>query len=362
MSEGSITQRSRQARPSLEGLEGRTLLSTQYTPSGVPIPDKYLPRYFVQKTAPVSVSDRRMECTTAQGAHVTVTLYGTGTLAGSSVDSNGALNLRFSGTNAFSGIVGKVTGGSGTAPLASLYDPDLSAGSTSTNGLGGTLINVVNLKGFDLVSGGLVNLTSGAHVLFLNSAASDSLIRLREAPSSLLPVGQTSFTSPPTGPTLTSSVPAAGTTTVTRNGVTLTIVTSTTGAQTLTNVSGTFTPGTNLSQITPTLRPGLKIAPPGIIASINDINGTGVGTLSSTPQSGAAVVTVLGNVQSFRSLSAQGLSLVDRGNLNLVKMQSLADSTISGAPFGHADIPKRTNVTILSTARTVDGRNGVTVV
>ena len=35
---------------------------------------------------------------------------------------------------------------------------------------------------------------------------------------------------------------------------------------------------------------------------------------------------------------------------------------IAGYPFGHAQIPNRTNVTILSSTRTVDDRNGVTVV
>ena len=50
------------------------------------------------------------------------------------------------------------------------------------------------------------------------------------------------------------------------------------------------------------------------------------------------------------------------GNVNLVKIHQAADSTLIGFPFGHAQIPLRKNVTILSSSRVVGNRNVVTVV
>ena len=76
---------------------------------------------------------------------------------------------------------------------------------------------------------------------------------------------------------------------------------------------------------------------------------------------GSALIDIQGNVQSFRANDAQGMVLNDAGNLNLVKIDSAAHSVIVGEPFGHAQIPHRSNVVILSTSRTVDGRNGVSV-
>ena len=49
------------------------------------------------------------------------------------------------------------------------------------------------------------------------------------------------------------------------------------------------------------------------------------------------------------------------GYANLVKIQHTSDSTLVALPFAHAQMPHRSNVTILSSARSVDGRNGVTI-
>jgi hypothetical protein len=251
----STKQRSHQARPKLEGLESRTLLSTQYTPKGVPIADKDLARYFVQSKAPVPVNDRRLEYTTADGAHVVISLYGAGSLS-HSFDPDGALNLRFQGTNQQSGIVGMVHGGNGLAPLRSLSSANAQPGTLS--GIGGTALNVVNLKNFDLVDGGRVNLTSGVHTFFLNSVGQNTQVNLRELPSQVLNANTSTGT----------------TTSVTENGLTLGYLTGSNGSLTLQSVSGVFTPGTNLPQgATTPLHPNLHPAPPGIIASINDVNG-----------------------------------------------------------------------------------------
>src|SRR5262249_36937652 len=97
--------------------------------------------------------------------------------------------------------------------------------------------------------------------------------------------------------------------------------------------------------------------------TLNDPNPlTGLGPTFRPALAGTALVDIQGNVQSFRAHLAQGLVLSDLGNLNLAKIDSAADTTIVGYPFGHVDIPRRSNVTIISSTRTVDDRNGVTVV
>jgi hypothetical protein len=75
----------------------------------------------------------------------------------------------------------------------------------------------------------------------------------------------------------------------------------------------------------------------------------------------AALIDVQGNIQSFRARSARGLVLNDAGNLNLVQIHQAADSVITGFPFGHIAIARRSNVQVLSPARSVDGRGDVTV-
>jgi hypothetical protein len=89
---------------------------------------------------------------------------------------------------------------------------------------------------------------------------------------------------------------------------------------------------------------------------LTDISGTFRPSLAGT-----ALVDVQGNTQSFRALTAKGLVFNGEGVVNLVKIQSAVDSTIIGFPFGHAQIPFRQNVTILSSTRAVAGRNGVNV-
>ena len=74
---------------------------------------------------------------------------------------------------------------------------------------------------------------------------------------------------------------------------------------------------------------------------------------------GAALVDVQGNTQSFKAHSTQGLVFSGEGNVNLVKIAVASDTTIIGYPFGHAAIPNRSNVTIVSSTRSVGTRNGV---
>ena len=167
----TIGSKTRRARPGLETLEGRQLLSgagssllqtVRYTPPGV---------------SPL----RRLAYTAPGGAKVVVELFGVGEMNGTTIDPDGALNLRFSGTNQQTGIIATVVGGTGRAPLRSVQSLDLPAGSLT--GVGGTLIDIVDLKDFDLVPGGRINLTPGVHVLSLDSTAADTQINLRQVPT-----------------------------------------------------------------------------------------------------------------------------------------------------------------------------------
>jgi hypothetical protein len=274
---GSDTRRGRQTRPGLEGLERRDLLSGTAAAAGQGGAAAEVNPAQSSGSGSNASSQvprvRQIRYTTPQGTHVAITLYGVGTLYGTTVDPDGGLNLRFSGTSAQTGIVAKVHGGTGYAPLRTLQHRLVPAQSLS--GIGSSLLNVVNLRKFDLVSGGRINLTGGVHILFLNSVAPDTQVSLRQTPPQLLPNGSTT---------------AGSNTTASENGVNLAFLTDLTGAQTLTGVSGTVVPGFNLlaagtSPLTPATNAVPQAAPPGVIVSINHVNGPPRGALLlGTPQ------------------------------------------------------------------------------
>ena len=64
---------------------------------------------------------------TITGGIATVRIVGVGSLAGTSVDSSGALHLVYGGTNVYSKITGTVKGGGGHATLASMLNAPLIA-------------------------------------------------------------------------------------------------------------------------------------------------------------------------------------------------------------------------------------------
>ncbi len=165
----------------------------------------------------ISLADRRISYVTAQGTHVLITLYGVGSLKGTYLDPDGALNLVYDGTNASSGIVANVSGGTGQAPLRSIQNAVV--GLNNFSGVGGTSLNVVNLKNFNLVDGGRIDMTSGVHTLFLNNIGSNTEIHLRQLPT-------------------TASTSTSTSTSTVNNGVTLLFLSTVTGAQTLTSLSG----------------------------------------------------------------------------------------------------------------------------
>jgi hypothetical protein len=208
----------------------------------------------------ITLQDRRISYTTPQGSHVIVTLYGIGSLAGTTVDPNGNLHLVFSETNQDTGIIGRVSGGTGQAPLADISHATV--GLNNFSGVGSSLINVVNLKNFNLIDGGQINMTGGVHQLYLNSIGANTQIHLRELPPS-------------------TTTGTSGSSSAAENGVNLQFVTDLAGANTLTSVSGTpisivnFSALSNVpaSSATSGMNPGPPPAPPGIVLSTGSIHG-----------------------------------------------------------------------------------------
>ncbi len=293
----SSTQRknANRTRPVLEGLEERKLLSRA--------------ALGVASTAVSSVSGltqdgRVFSYTTPTGGHATISVVGIGTLAGTSLNASGALELVYGGTNAYTKIVGTVRGGGGHAPLASIENSQLiaSGAQNSLSGVGGNVVQSFLLSPFDLMNGGRINLTSGVTSLILDSIGADTQINLRALPpapstQTVLPtstllvgtspatVGGTSsvtiFRAFATETTTTSSqegttLEALQSTTVTNPyGVSTTYVTNGNAAQTLTSVSGEFKSAGNIVEPLPAADPIQTVppAPPGVILKVKRIKG-----------------------------------------------------------------------------------------
>src|SRR5262249_31360821 len=117
----SVTRPHRNARPTLESLEERKLMARASSAAASSTDLSQVPGRGIARQLGISVQDRRIAYTTPQGTNVVITLYGIGSLKGSTVDPDGALNLVFSGTRGDSGIVGRVSGGTGRAPIRSMH-------------------------------------------------------------------------------------------------------------------------------------------------------------------------------------------------------------------------------------------------
>lgn len=166
------------ARPVVEGLEGRQLLSgashgaaaqasADATPGGV-----------------LSAKGQVFRYVTISGGIATIKVVGVGSLAGTTVGPSGALNLVYGGTNAYSKIVGTVQGGGGQAALASLQNLQLINAGTpdSLTGVGGTPLAAVLMSNFNLVAGGTINLTPGVTSVVLHSIGPNTNVQLRNLP------------------------------------------------------------------------------------------------------------------------------------------------------------------------------------
>ena len=101
MASRTRTIRTNRARPVLESLEGRQLLSgaSAQQASGPAV---------ASSVGEFSQKDRVFTYTTPTGGHATIKIVGIGNLAGTNVSSSGALNLVYGDTNAYSKIVGQV--------------------------------------------------------------------------------------------------------------------------------------------------------------------------------------------------------------------------------------------------------------
>jgi hypothetical protein len=243
---------------------------------------------------------------TPTGGKAVIQLVGLGNLANTTVNGAGELNLVFNGTNAYSKIISHVKGGDGRAPLASILNGQLVAAgaANSISGVGGNVIQAVYLKSFDLIADGQINLTSGVNTLVLDSIGPGTQVQLRELPPP--PSTSTSTSSvaslelvSTTGTTSTSSLRVVNTgetpsgsssgssstsgttlmaeqsTSVTNDGITTSYGTDGKGGQTLTGITGTFTPSTNIVESLPAGQPAQTPppAPPGVILKIAHVDG-----------------------------------------------------------------------------------------
>jgi hypothetical protein len=292
----------RRAWPVLEGLEERRLLSQ----GSLLRPDALAS---TSAGGAFSNKDREFTYTTPTGGQAVIQIVGLGNLTGTSVDSSGALHLVYSGTNAYTKIVGQVHGGDGRAPLASILNGQLITASAqnSLSGVGGNVLQSVLLSHFDLVPGGTITLTPGVNSLVLDSVGPGTQIHLRQlppapAPTSTSLTGNVQFvsTQSATGSTSLNQQAVLGTTTsgttagrftlqagqsatlTTPYGTSTTYVSDADGAQTLTAITGQFTSAGNIVESLASGQPhGPPPAPPGVILKVNRI--TGAATTAINP-------------------------------------------------------------------------------
>lgn len=120
----------------------------------------------------------------SDGAVVTLSLYGPGSLRGTKFIGD-TLYLSFNNTDAQrSGIVGRVEGGGGRAKLGAIVPFALRTNPYSQTGSGAPAINYINLHRFDLQPRGIINLLGGIGAFFLGSAGPNTTINMKQGPIS----------------------------------------------------------------------------------------------------------------------------------------------------------------------------------
>ena len=232
----------------LEGLEQRWVPSQ--AAGGLPIvPDSSPP------SGEFFHNYQQFNYTTPSGTHVEIKIIGRGSLQGTTVDSSGALHLLFSKTNAYTKIVSNVHGGTGQADLASIYSADLFLihAVTSLSGIGASVLDTINLRKFNLIAGGTIDVTSGIDNLNLNSVGPDTQIQLRQLPSTV------------TAGTSTTASTSSSSSNVYISDAFL--------VQSLAGINGEFVSAGNIIGVPVSGAPGPPPAPPGIVLKINHING-----------------------------------------------------------------------------------------
>lgn len=230
--------RSRQSRPSLENLEVRQLLSGASLAAA--------------NSAVASANQKSFSYRTPSGGTATILIDGRGSLEGTTA-TDGVLNLVYSKTNANSKIIGVVKGGNGTAPLATFRYKDLSIENLS--GVGGSVLKTANLKQFNLIDNGNINLTSGVDIVYLNSVGANTQIHLRYLPETI------------------SASDTSGSASDTTNNISNSVITNVFLVQTLAGSSGEFLSAGNVVNTSVAGHPGAPPAPPGLLLKVNTVKG-----------------------------------------------------------------------------------------
>lgn len=328
-----MTRRSLRVRPMIDGLESRRLLSAR---AGHAVPA-------IVGQNPLNV--RAFSYYAPSGARVTMELKGNGNLNGTSVDSSGALNLVYGGTNAASKIY--VTVSRGTAPLRSVEEASLPK--NDYTGIGGQLLGSLLAPQLDLVAGGDINMTSGVGRLQLHSLGADTQVHLRDLPSTF-PASTSTTNSNASSTTITNVSSSNGIGGTGLSGTSGTTGSSTTGTTTSTGSTatggGSTGTGTNSSGTIPV--GGSSSGTSGSTTSTGSTS-TGGGTLGST--GGSTGTNSSGTTPVGGSSSASSTSGTLTGLINNPSGLGLFNGTPNNA--------QSTNSTFTVTSTTtVTGGNG----
>jgi hypothetical protein len=317
---------SNRARLGVEGLEGRELLNGHFdkTPKS---------NVFNGQQNGVPVAFRGISYTAPTGAKVQVQVLGNGSIAGTTLNPQGQLDLVYSGTNAASKILINVRGGSGTAPLHSIHP--LNVALSNFTGVGGQILGSLLAPKVDLVDQGQINLTPGIGRLQLHSIGQNTQIHLRELPQTVQPTG---VTAPPNSVNPNPRPLAPGTVGVSQgvpntptapatyssSGRTLSYSNDANGGSTLTSATGQFTPGLNQVVYPGPTPPAAVPSPPGILFKVESIN------------AGAHSQPTLGNGQIYGYDPTAG-ALIRFDAKTGAALQSIpvgGNSTTAGVGFG----------------------------
>jgi hypothetical protein len=212
----SQSRKSKRSHLQLEPLESRQLLNGDH----LGMNEKDLARLRAVVANGIDHRFRRFSYLTDEGARVIVTLYGAGTLKGSTVDDAGVLNLVYNNTNRESRLIVHVQGGPGYALIRGIRDADVAPKSPAITG--SDPIGNVNMKRMRLVNQGYINLTGGAKFLRIDQIGKGSTLELNDLPATTTSAPTTTITNveliettpPIPGVTFTNVAVAVTTTTV----------------------------------------------------------------------------------------------------------------------------------------------------
>lgn len=180
---GQKQRASRHVRPEIDCLETRRLLNgkIRLRKNGALLSDDDFARAVLQMTQNVPLNQRRIAYSTPDGTRVVVNLYGKGTMKGTSVRPDGALDLVFNKTNFETRIIATVKGRHGRkveVPLASVHDADSPERNNTATGV--DPIAALQLRDFRLIEGGFINLMGGVINVNLRSVARRASLYLQE--------------------------------------------------------------------------------------------------------------------------------------------------------------------------------------